>query len=400
MSADHRARRIRARLAIASFSIFAALATFIGAIQNAFANEYGLYDFTIHQHYVSPRALGMGNAFTAVADDYSTLFYNPAGLARLEEGQVNLGLGVALDTKTLDLKSDIDEVSGNDDIGEMVELLEKNYGNHYSARLPTVNAIWARPKWGFAFIPADLSIEMEIHQLAAASLNVIATQDSTIAYGRGWDLKWLGKDRLSFGITGKAIYRLYYNKALLASDLVFDNDIFKTDDAAEGFTFDADMGLLWTPHISSRSWWRWTKPTVGLTVRNVADYGFVSNFHLLDDNSKEPPRLYRRFDLGTKFELPDWWVWKTRFMADMRDMGHPNYTFQKGLHLGAEFLWKMRSWWQGGWRVGLNQGYFTAGFTGKVGIFNLDIATYAEEVGPSDAPKSNRRYVAKMSFDW
>ena len=27
----------------------------------------------------------MGNAYVAVADDYNALFYNPAGLARLEE---------------------------------------------------------------------------------------------------------------------------------------------------------------------------------------------------------------------------------------------------------------------------------------------------------------------------
>ena len=36
----------------------------------------------LNNSYTSFRALGMGNAFTAVADDYSSLFYNPAGLAR------------------------------------------------------------------------------------------------------------------------------------------------------------------------------------------------------------------------------------------------------------------------------------------------------------------------------
>ncbi|MBK7961582.1 MAG: hypothetical protein IPK04_10540 [Bdellovibrionales bacterium] len=47
---------------------------------------------TIHHQYVSPRALGMGNAFVAVANDYNALFYNPAGLARLENGEVNLSM--------------------------------------------------------------------------------------------------------------------------------------------------------------------------------------------------------------------------------------------------------------------------------------------------------------------
>jgi len=50
--------------------------------------------------------------------------------------------------------------------------------------------------------------------------------------------------------------------------------------------------------------------------------------------------------------------------------------------------------------VGLSQGYFTAGFTGKFAVFNLDLATYAEEVGPSDSPLASRRYMAKASMDF
>ena len=34
------------------------------------------------------RAAGMGNAYTAVADDYSAIYWNPAGLAQLDYGQI------------------------------------------------------------------------------------------------------------------------------------------------------------------------------------------------------------------------------------------------------------------------------------------------------------------------
>ena len=87
-------------------------------------------------------------------------------------------------------------------------------------------------------------------------------------------------------------------------------------------------------------------------------------------------------------------------MADLHDMATENWTFKKGYHIGAEFDWKIRSWWQGAWRIGVNQGYFAAGVTGKLGIFNLDFATYAEETGPSNVPNANRRYVARASLDW
>lgn len=383
-----------------AFSSFLGLTLFVSP-STAHADTSGeVKDFTIYQPYVSPRALGMGNAYTAVADDYAAIFYNPAGLARLEEGEVNLGLGAAVDSKFQKLYSDIDTASKTGQVDDVRKVLEANFGEHYSARAGLLHAFWARPKWAIAIIPVDLSLEMDIHQLAGAALNVVATQDTTIAYARGWDVKWFDQDRMSLGITGKAVYRGYYNKSFLAPDLVGNNNILRAEDAAEGFTADADFGALYTPHISPSSWLRILKPTFGFTVRNIADYGFSTNFHLIDKNSKKPPGLGRRFDLGTMFELPDFWIFKTRMAADIRDMGHENWTFKKGSHLGFEFLWKIRSWWQGGWRVGLNQGYFTAGFTGKLGIFNLDLVTYAEEVGPSDQPHASRRYMAKTSLDW
>src|SRR6059036_2691225 len=38
---------------------------------------------------VGPRAIGMGGAFSAVADDASALFWNPAGLARVGHQEIS-----------------------------------------------------------------------------------------------------------------------------------------------------------------------------------------------------------------------------------------------------------------------------------------------------------------------
>jgi hypothetical protein len=132
----------------------------------------------------------------------------------------------------------------------------------------------------------------------------------------------------------------------------------------------------------------------------VLDYGFKTNLHLLDPNSGEPDRLQRRIDVGSAFDLPDWWIWRSRFAFDVRDILHDNWTFSKGVHMGAEFLWKVKSWFQGGWRFGINQGYFTAGFSGDFAVFRLDLVTYAQEVGTSDSPKASRIYMTKMSMDF
>ena len=373
---------------------------------NSTADADVVKDYRIYQQYQSVRAMGMGNAFTAVADDYATLFYNPAGLARLDEGQLNLSLGGYVDTKFPKFYNDVKDAATNgaDDQTKATNVnnvLSNNYGNYFNARASLLQAVWVRPGWGIALLPIDLNMDMSVHQDGVASLNLIAHQDTTLAYGRGWDVHWLGPDhQLSMGVTGKAVYRGYYNKALLAADIQQNNNVLSAEGAAEGFTADADYGTLWSPKIAKGSWWRAAKPTLGFVVRNIVDYGFKTNFHVIGKDTGVPDKLGRRFDIGAKFDLPEFWVFRPRVSADVRDMADQNFTFMKGTHLGAEFLGKVRSWWQGGWRIGLNQGYFTAGFTGTLGIFTLDLVTYADELGTSDRPKAVRNYGLRASLDF
>ncbi len=360
-------------------------------------------DFTIHQPGVQSRALGMGNAFVAAVDDYSAIFYNPAALARLEKPQMNLSLVQAgVDTKLPKFVEELGNVSKTDDVAQMTDFLEKNYGNHFSARVGLLNAYWARPKWAIAFIPVDLALELRVAQTVGPQVQVVARQDTTLAYARGWNVK-TESGKLSLGATAKAVYRGYFNKSISAVELAFDSNLLKAEDAGEGLTFDADLGVLYTPELAKSGFWSFLqkmKPTFGATVRNVVDYGFKTNLHIIDKNSGEPDRLQRRFDVGSVFELPEWWIWRTRFAADIRDIGHENWTFGKGTHLGAEFLWKVKSWFQGGWRIGVNQGYFTAGFNGDFAVFRTDLVTYAQEVGTSSSPKAARIYMAKLSLDF
>lgn len=385
-------------------SVLSAVGLVVGTMGlSAMAATGDVKDFTIHEHGISARALGMGDAFVAAVDDYSAIFYNPAALARLEQPQMNLSLiHAGVDTKLPNFVNDIGNVSKSNDVAQMTNLLEKNYGNHFSARLGLLNSYWARPKWAIAFIPVDLALELRVAQTVGPQVQVVARQDTTIAYGRGWNVT-TGSGKLSLGWTAKAIYRAYFNKSINAVELAFDSNLLKGEDANEGLTFDGDIGSLYTPDVPTKgffSFLKYMKPTFAVTVRNVVDYGFKTNFHVIDKNSKEPDRLQRRVDIGSMYELPDWWIWRARFAADLRDIGHENWTFGKGTHLGAEFLWKVKSWFQGGWRVGINQGYFTGGFNGDFAAFRLDLVTYAQEVGTSSSPKAARIYMAKMSLDF
>jgi hypothetical protein len=359
-------------------------------------------DFTIHQEYTSTRALGMGNAFIAVVDDHSSLFYNPAAMARREDGVVRMFLRGGIDSGYLDLFDEIEAAQAKpteaEQVDAMTDLVESHYGDHFYFRMPTIGATWVRKNWGIAFVPADLSVDIAVHQQIGPMLNVNAYLDSTLAYGYARDVKGVGKNsRLSLGATVKAIHRVNVSEAISAGELASDTDVLDTSSANEGLTIDADIGVLYTPRVKTRAI---VKPTFAFVARNILDYGFTTNFHFIDKNTGEPPKLQRRFDFGTKLDLPNFWKFEPKVAADIKDVGHKNWTWVKGSHIGAELYWKMYNWWKGHWAFGLNQGYWTAGLGARMAIFQLDIATFGEEVGTTDAKKESRRYMLEMSLDF
>lgn len=359
----------------------------------------------IHHQYQSPRALGMGDAFVAVANDYSAIFYNPAGLSRLDEGQINLSLDIAFSSNFISLYNDINGVTGTDQqkTQAYVEILQKNYGKHYSLRTGLFEGIWVRPGWGLAVIPADLTLDLSFHNQGAPALSARSYLDSTIAYGFARDIRaeWLS-GKFSWGVTGKFIYRGYFSKDINALDLVADSNLIRKEDLREGYTVDADIGVLYTPYVSS--WlFRMARPTFGAVVRNVAELGFGQKLNLYnkDDVAGDAPeKNYRVIDLGSRWEYPSFWIFSGRGVMDIRDIMHPNFSYRKSLHLGAEFDWTIASWWKGQYRAGLNQGYFTAGASFLFALFRLDLTTYGEDVGTIDAPKENRVYMAKFNLDF
>jgi hypothetical protein len=361
-------------------------------------------DYSIHEEYISTRAMGMGNAFTAVADDFSAIFYNPANLAWREDGHLRMFIRAGASPEALKLFNEINDVkkeSSDDQIQGYSDLIARHYGDHFYYRVPTIGMVWARPGWGIALIPADLSLDASVHRDAGPTLNVNMYEDTTLAVSYAHALHWLPKTHgLAWGMTAKSIHRIYVGQALLAAQLANGGSVWNTSQADEGLTFDADMSLSWKPPGANSGNFKYIAPSFALVGRNLVDYGFKQNFHFLNKNSGEPPKLQRRLDLGSKWELPKFWVFDPHVAFDIRDIGYDQWSLKKGYHAGAEFYWKMFNWWKGYWSAGVNQGYFTAGFGARMAFFNMDLATYGEEVGTDKSPQQSRRYMAELALDF
>lgn len=365
---------------------------------------------TIHHHYQAPRAMGMGDAFVAVANDYSAIFYNPAGLARREDGQLNLSMSFAGTPGAMDFYNEFSKIDESNQTDQQktqayLELIEKNYGEVYSLRLSPLEGFWVRPNWGVALIPADVSIEMAMHQQVGPTVLATVYADTTLGLAYGDDFKGIEHGRLSWGVTGKFVNRGFYSRPISATDFAGGDEIFKKEDLLEGYTIDADVGFLWTPELPDSGLWsvlRLASPTLGLVVRNVAETGFGSSLKLLnkEEQNGTPEKLHRVVDIGTRWEYPSFWIFGGRGVLDVRDLGHPDFNWRKGVHLGFEFDWTVTTWWKGQYRVGLNEGFWTAGLSVELGIFNLDLVSYADDVGTKNTPVESRVYATRLNLDF
>ncbi len=366
-------------------------------IRTSMAQE-ALY-FGIHQQFMSTRAMGMGNAHVAVADDENAIFYNPAGTVRKTDRKMNFFLKAGGDPDVKDFMDDLEKAE-DATTQEIADLIESKYGEHYSLRAPSLGFIWATPRWSLAFIPADVTVEMGLHQSVGPSVNLVAFQDSTLAYSRAWNVKKVQYGRLDLGATAKLIYRGHLDKIVNLVDIQT-GKVLEAEDSNEGMTADLDFGVLWQAPQYSSGFFSFLQPSLGMNLRNMLDLGYFSNLGLYsDDKNGDPEKLHRVIDVGTAFKLPKWSLWSTQLAIDVRDILHPNWTLEKGLHAGLEFNWEMFSWWKGGWRVGMNQMYWTAGFTGQMWVFKLDLSTFGREVGTSSQKKEDRVYMATASIDF
>lgn len=204
----------------------------------------------VNNSYNSIRALGMGNAFTAVADDYSLIMYNPAGFARKQQNEVQVTLvGAGVSSKTLTVANDVSKAADtvgtdNDKAAAISAVLEKYYGESLGGKLQAVEMFWVRKGWGFAILPADLTIDMTINKQLGPAIDLNVKGDSIVAFGMGREIN----KYLDAGITIKGTHRVSVEQSVSAFELASDPNVLSDNRFKEGTNFDFDVGVSWRPN--------------------------------------------------------------------------------------------------------------------------------------------------------
>lgn len=219
-----------------------------GLFVGLFANSQALSS-KIHNQYNSFRAMGMGNAFTAVADDYSLLYYNPAGFGFKKSGDVQFSLiGVGFGNKITQLAKDISDAEKSstqesEQVTAISAVLDKYYGSPFSARMQVAEMFWVRPNWGFGLLPVDLSVDIGINKQIGPTLDLDLKKDTSFAFGYGQKIN----DEMSVGGTVKAIHRAAVAQSIPVVELASNSDVMSSKRFKEGLSIDFDLGFMYKP---------------------------------------------------------------------------------------------------------------------------------------------------------
>ncbi|MBC7660151.1 MAG: hypothetical protein H7249_10615 [Chitinophagaceae bacterium] len=332
------------------------------------------------------RPLGMGNAYVAVADDFNALFYNPAGLARLKTWDGELLNPAITATKNVNgLVKDAKNLKSGS-TSDTLNLVEKNTGENFDVGLSlTPHLIF--PNFGIG-LGLDVSAQSQFHRDVTVDLDAGVRAVLPIAIAKSFF-----DDRLSIGVGIKVRARVGIDQNFSMDDIAAFQSASQTNTSGKklddyvkaGTGYGGDIGMLFTPQ-------KQYEPTLGLSVTDIGGTPY-KQYKVKDSTLGAPPIQLPSVNVGLSAKpiQGSWYYLMTA--VDMHSINQP-YSFSKKFNLGVEGglgnILKIQT--------GVYQGYYTAGVQFDVGLFNLRLVTYAEELGNTAGFKEDRRIAAQLKF--
>ncbi len=334
-----------------------------------------LHAGAFQEMYTSVRALGMGNAYTAVVNDSDSMFYNPAGLSRVEGINWNfLDPQIGLNGLTALEKAQAFADSGTDLSAFLNELYGTNIWVHAG-----VKSIITLPNVGFGVFGAA-DVDLNLSNPAFPNLNLNYVYDYGITAGFAFPIV---PKFLNMGIAGRRTTRTGARIPLGVSTIgELDPETIQDSLNNVGNAFALDLGLnLTLPGLF--------EPTLSFVWQDVG----VTNF-VLDKGSEAPPsdRDEMILGFGMVIDLP---LLTITPAIDYKYMNREGVQFAKKFHLGVELDFPMFDI-----RAGFNQGYYSLGVGVNALLFRVDAATYGVELGEYPGQLEDRRYIIQITFEF
>jgi len=359
--------------------------------QAALAREYA-------DLFATPKALSMGGAVSAIADDYTALQYNPAGLALVKRWQLRApDLVLAQASKGIkDFKDAIDAAKDNS-AEPIAKQLQRFDGKNASLGFDLLGFAYLRKNFGAAINPLSLNTSFRVRtpSLLFVKAKVRVISDTGVAVGFA---KSFYSNHLRVGVTLRPfIWRSGFEQKLENQSLtgVFEPQTSLKQYVGSGWGSDADVGVqgnlnTWT--IAKAK----VKPMAGLVVQNLNATKFSQKM-----NEKEflgvVPGLERRMNVGIGGTIENWGVFRPTLTFELRDLFIQTHKFMEHISSGLELMLKPKRWLSTAFRLHFYKGNIGGGVGAVMGPAELELGTYAVNLGNGPGIGVNRRYYAQLS---
>lgn len=370
------------------------------------------------------RPLGMGGAFTAVADDQNIFSFNPAGMVQRTGGQLTIleiALGASKDLKDFsdfvtDNKEDLNNIDTSPRRDELLREIQTNISNLrprvYVAA--DVASYVSGPRFlgmpihvGFgALAVVDAQFHMDIGAANIPNISYAVNSDLVLplSIAHRWEAPWKIPGKIGVGLTGKIIRRATIHQERLS---VIGLEDYDAPPLTTGHGFGSDLGLLYQPT---------ERTNIGLMVQDFL--GTKMKFDALVAEKGYPAQAAResvihpRTNVGVAI-VPKKLLWllptsdRWTFSADVRDIfiKDEHVLFEDGFkhiigdnfathfYAGAEFrYWFLR------FRGGAYQGYPTLGLGLDIPVIKVDYAFYSRELGFHAGDQREQNHVISLAL--
>lgn len=327
----------------------------------------------LYEMNTNVRALGMGNAFTPIVDDKDSLFYNPAGLAKVR----GINWTIMDPRFGVDGYDVVSTVASAQSDSSYVETLRRIFGKNLWLGGGAKMAL-AIP--GFAFAIYDSAeVAAYLSNPAFPNMNLRYLNDYGAAIGVGVDVA----DTFQFGVVGKRITRMggEFPFGLSTLGTLTNADITRQlSNQGTGYTLDFGSTVTIPAGIVT--------PIFSLVWKQIGSTTFSR-----DTGTAAPPRIQDEiiFGFAAPIDLPGLNI---NPVFDFKHINRTDEPLGKKLHLGVEFeLPVIRV------RGGLSQGYWTLGAGIDMEFLKIDAASYGVELGEYPGQHEDRRYLLQATME-
>ena len=349
----------------------------------------------------SQEALLMGDAYTAVAEDENTLFYNPAALGRHRGLSISLLTPIIQTPDLIDINLSLDHFHFNYDKNrfsdfprEPADIATKIIGNPFFFQTGITPTIKLQHFALSFFAHSKLKIGLENYIRPEFSIDSRLDHGVIIGYALNFGNKnprspgW----RSSYGFAAKQLYRQGLQKSfpLMGATLLeasSDNDegikgLKNRLGHAKGKGYGFDTGVEANYYTRNRG-----RLTLGASVLDIGDTKLTRT-----EGTRELPNQKMSVNLGTS--------WSQRFILfdytlalDYSNMVDPYTPNQSKLKVGLctrfpllDFYW------------GLNGGYLSWGLGLDVLFLRIRLGFYGVEIGHDFKAKSADRFIFSVDL--